>query len=83
MTGQGESPPHSYKSAPHALHPGKTKYRDEEPHNLMNDPRVIRGSTFALSRQISLNKSGANGSSTNKNEKSLLPTRDCISVDMR
>jgi hypothetical protein len=57
-----------YSSAPLPIKPKKApKYRNEEEGvtlNLMSDPRVVRGSTFANARQLMLNKSSRTQSQT-------------------
>ena len=49
-----------HSSAPASVKPNKTKYReDETPLPVSSDPRVIRGSTTALSRKVAASKRNA------------------------
>jgi hypothetical protein len=53
----------SYSTAPQPIRPGK-KYRNDEgslPHNLMNDPRVIRGITTVVPPALTTTKGASAG----------------------
>jgi len=59
MVGATNTMVFEHETQPHAVKPNKTKYRDDEtPLPLSSDPRVIRGSTTALSRKVAASKRG-------------------------
>lgn len=60
----------SYSTAPQPIRPGK-KYRNDEgslPHNLMNDPRVIRGITTVVPPALTTTKGASAGTGKIKND---------------
>lgn len=74
----------SYKSEPQPIRPsksGKKKYRDDDygdSFNMMADPRIMRGSTIALARQLAISKKaeGTKGSTSIKKLGTILKSEE-------